>query len=374
MLHPVHDPVPFHGREEAFSNAHDAGLARPGPVPHHSPMKRIQVDPVHPDPEAIARAAAIIRAGGLVAFPTETVYGLGANALDPEAVLRVFQAKGRPSFNPLIAHVADSDGAARLVRAWPEIAGRLAAAFWPGPLTLVLPRASIVPDAVTGGLPEVAVRVPAHPVALALLRVAAVPIVAPSANPSNAVSPTSADHVEKHLGERLDLILDGGPTRLGIESTVVDLSGARPRILRPGALPADRIEALVGPLAELPATDSPRRHASPGMLDRHYAPKANLLVFDGHQRAAAAATARQAVRQGMTVGALHLGGLDAEVQHETRMPDQAREYARILYAELHRLDDLGCDLILAEQVPEGREWEGVRDRLTRGATPPTPEG
>jgi L-threonylcarbamoyladenylate synthase len=335
-------------------------------------MERIQVDARHPEPEAIARAAAILRAGGLVAFPTETVYGLGANALDVEAVLSVFRAKGRPATNPLIAHVADARGAARLVRAWPDVAGRLASAFWPGPLTLVLPRAHLVPDVVTAGLAQIAVRVPAHPVALALLRAAGLPVVAPSANPSSAVSPTSADHVQKGLAGRVDLILDAGPAQLGIESTVVDLSRHPPLLLRPGALPSDRIEAITGPLHPPPQSDRRERHASPGMLERHYAPRARLVLFDRDRTAHAIATARQAADGGHTVGALLLTPLDGLLHHVVRMPDDPHAYARRLYAELHRLDDLGCDIILAERVPEETEWEAVRDRITRAAAPVTP--
>jgi L-threonylcarbamoyladenylate synthase len=332
-------------------------------------MDRIRIDPTAPDPAAMERAAAVIRSGGLVAFPTETVYGLGANAMDPAAVQRVFEAKGRPSHNPLIAHVAHEEWARRLVRTWPAEASRLAAAFWPGPLTLVLPRGDSVPAAVSAGLPDLAVRVPAHPVALALLRAADLPIVAPSANPSTALSPTNADHVARYLGLRVDLILDAGPAHLGIESTVVDLSSRPPVLLRPGALSADRIEAIIGPLAT-PATGSgARRHASPGMLDRHYAPRATLVVFDPRDPGPAAERARDARRAGRTVGALLLGALDAPVHHPIVMPSDPPAYARELFAQLHHLDDLECDLILAEQVPGGTAWDGVRDRLRRAASP-----
>jgi L-threonylcarbamoyladenylate synthase len=334
-------------------------------------MTTLSVDPHHPEAEPIERAAAILRAGGLVAFPTETVYGLGAHALDQAAVLRVFEAKGRPSYNPLIVHVTDAAGARRLVRAWPRTADQLAAAFWPGPLTLVLPRADNVPDVVTAGLPQVAVRVPAHPVALALLRAARLPVVAPSANPSSAISPTTAAHVDKHMGRRVGLILDAGPTRLGIESTVVDLSGASPRLLRPGALSAGRIEAVIGSLEGPPDAAVGTRHPSPGMLDRHYAPRATLHVFSREDREGAAEQARAAVARGHVVGALLINPLDAPIHHEATMPGDAGQYAQVLYAQLHRLDDLGCDLILAEQAPEGTEWEGVRDRLARAATPET---
>jgi L-threonylcarbamoyladenylate synthase len=332
-------------------------------------MARIRIDAAAPDPGAIERAAAVIRSGGLVAFPTETVYGLGANAMDPAAVQRVFEAKGRPRHNPLIAHVAHEEGARRLVSTWPAAASRLAAAFWPGPLTLVLPRGDAVPAAVSAGLPDLAVRVPAHPVALALLRAADLPIVAPSANPSTALSPTSADHVAKYLDLQVDLILDAGPTHLGIESTVIDLSQHPPILLRPGSLSADRIEAIIGPLASPVAGTGALRHASPGMLERHYAPRATLVVFEPQDPARAAERARDAERAGRTVGALLLGGLDAPVHHPVAMPHDPHAYARDLFAQLHRLDDLGCDLILAEQVPGDTAWDGVRDRLKRAAHP-----
>src|SRR5919199_1388466 len=199
-------------------------------------MPTVRVDPHSPDVGVIRRAADLLRAGELVAFPTETVYGLGANALDEGAVRKIFEAKGRPSYNPLIVHVSSAADVSRVAAAWPESAQRLAERFWPGPLTLVLPKRSEVPDAVTAGLGSVAVRVPAHPVALALLRAAGVPVAAPSANRSTEVSPTMAPHVEKSLGKRVALIVDGGPTTVGIESTVVDLSGERPVLLRPGAI------------------------------------------------------------------------------------------------------------------------------------------
>jgi L-threonylcarbamoyladenylate synthase len=333
-------------------------------------MPRIQIDAAAPDSEAIARAAAVIRSGGLVAFPTETVYGLGANALDPAAVQRVFAAKGRPSHNPLIVHVADEEGARRLVKEWPDAAVRLTAAFWPGPLTLVLPRADTVPAAVSAGLPDLAVRVPAHPVALALLRASDLPIVAPSANPSTALSPTSADHVAKYLDLQVDLILDAGPTHLGIESTVIDLSQHPPILLRPGSLSADRIEAIIGPLASPVAGTGALRHASPGRLERHYAPRATLVTFHPRHREHAAELARDAARDGQTVGALLLRPLDAPIRHAVAMSHDPRAYARDLFAQLHRLDDLGCDLILTEQVPGDTAWDGVRDRLRRAARPP----
>jgi L-threonylcarbamoyladenylate synthase len=329
-------------------------------------MPLITVDPQHPEPELIARAAEILRRGGLVAFPTETVYGLGANALDADAVRRIYAAKGRPDYNPLIAHVSDVTSARRLVREWPEVADRLAAAFWPGPLTMVLPKASVVPDIVTAGLDSVALRVPAHPVARALIAAAGLPIAAPSANRFTELSPTRARHVERALGDRIDLIVDGGPTSVGIESTVIDLTGNRPVLLRPGIISAEELAPITGPLAapdEPLAANAPRK--SPGMVDRHYAPRATLRVFDPTHRAAAAALVRDETAAGKIVGALLLAPLAAPIRYPVQMPDEPAAYARELYATLHALDDSACDLILVEAVPATARWAGVRDRLER---------
>src|SRR6185437_10013251 len=209
-------------------------------------MQLLSVDPAHPEPAAIARAAELLRAGRLVAFPTETVYGLGANALDATAVERIYAAKGRPAYNPLIVHVADAGQVMSVATDWLDGAARLAAVFWPGPLTLVLPKRDIVPDAVTAGLPSVAVRVPSHPVAHALLAAARIPVAAPSANRSMMLSPTTGRHVARSLGESVDLILDAGPTTVGIESTVVDLTGEAPVLLRPGTISLVQLQAVVG--------------------------------------------------------------------------------------------------------------------------------
>ncbi len=314
---------------------------------------------------AIAEAARLLRAGKLVAFPTETVYGLGANALDEHAVRRIFEAKGRPSFNPVIVHVADVAAARGLVTHWPDEAERLATRFWPGPLTLVLPKRPEIPDAVTAGLTAVAVRVPAHPIALALLREAGLPVAAPSANRSNAVSPTTAAHVRKSLGRRVDLVLDGGPAMVGIESTVLDLSGERPAILRPGQISAEELAPLVGPLSEgAPVTgEVPRR--SPGQLARHYAPRAVLRIS-----ASAADTTRlvaEASAAGARTGAL-VRTHEVAADRTVRLPSDPAGYARELYAALHTLDDAGCAIIVAEALPDSPEWAGVRDRLRRAAT------
>src|SRR5690242_6187855 len=257
------------------------------------------------DAAALARAAAVLRGGGLVAFPTETVYGLGANALDPAAVARIFAAKGRPATNPLIVHVAEAAEAVRVAAAWPEAAARLAERFWPGPLTLVLPRRDTVPDAVTAGGPTVAVRVPAHPVARALIRAAGVPVAAPSANRSTQVSPTRAAHVLTGLDGRIDLLLDGGPTAGGLESTVLAVTASPPRLLRRGLVRPGEIEAVVGALARSGpvAAATGQVLPSPGMLGRHYAPRAVLQCVEGSGRD----RVRDLQGTGLRVGWLALG-------------------------------------------------------------------
>jgi L-threonylcarbamoyladenylate synthase len=329
-------------------------------------MEILRVDPSHPDAAALRAAADVLRRGRLVAFPTETVYGLGAHALDESAVAGIYAAKGRPAYNPLIVHVADVEAAKRLVSDWPANADALARAFWPGPLTLVLRKRDVVPDAITAGLPTVAIRIPAHPVALALLREANLPVAAPSANRFTQLSPTTAAHVVESLGDAVDIVLDGGPTTVGIESTVVDLTGALPRVLRPGMIDAAQIAAVVGALDDSPAAvaDGAAR-SSPGMVDRHYAPRARVLLFDERSHDAALAEATAAAAGGARVGSLAFTPLpvtDARV-----MPRDAAAYARRLYAELHALDDLDCDLVLVERVPDTPEWAGLRDRLERAA-------
>ncbi|MDQ2807830.1 MAG: L-threonylcarbamoyladenylate synthase, partial [Chloroflexota bacterium] len=240
------------------------------------------VDPQHPDAALLAQAGALLRAGELVAFPTETVYGLGANALDPGAVARIFAAKERPAADPLIVHIADLSGLAEVAADWSDLVAPLAAAFWPGPLTLVLPRGPAVPLAVTAGGATVAVRMPAHPIALGLIRAAGVPIAAPSANRFTRPSPTRAADVAADLDGRLPLILDGGPTQHGVESTVLDLTCSPPRLLRPGAIPLEQLRALLPNVATTaPAAPNGEIARSPGTLLKHYAPQAELWLFDG---------------------------------------------------------------------------------------------
>jgi len=290
----------------------------------------------------IARAAALIRAGELVAFPTETVYGLGANALDVAAIEKIYAAKGRPPGSPLIVHVSSIEMARGLVREWPEQAEKLAAKFWPGPLTLVLPRQPHVPDRLTAGLDTVGVRMPANPIALELIRAAGVPIAAPSANRFTELSPTTAQHVRDALGDRVAMVLDGGRTTVGIESTVLSLAGSGAVLLRPGMVTRQEIEEVIGPVQALgPVEDG--CHASPGLHRRHYSPKTPLILVEP--------------------GKLPPSGRGICLQ----MPTDSREYAAVLYERLHEADAQGWDWIVIEQPPPGDEWSAIRDRLERAA-------
>ncbi|HHH29584.1 MAG TPA: threonylcarbamoyl-AMP synthase [Polyangiaceae bacterium] len=323
----------------------------------------VAIDAGAPDEATLARAAAILRRGGLVAFPTETVYGLGANAVDPAAVAQLYEAKGRPAKNPLIVHVADSPHARRIVDAWPSHAEALAERFWPGPLTLVLPRPPHIPDIVTAGLDTVAIRAPNHPVAQRLIEVSGLPLAAPSANRSGMISPTQAEHVAKSLGERVELILDAGPTAIGIESTVVGLSP--PRLLRRGHIRRDEVEAVVGPVLDLtkPASEGsdPDAPPSPGMMLRHYAPEAEVVVV------AAGDTAALATAMTPGTGAL-LRTLTHDGDHVEILPDDPAGFAQGLYAAMHRLDAC-CSRLVIEAVPEDDGWAAVRDRIERAARP-----
>jgi L-threonylcarbamoyladenylate synthase len=319
-----------------------------------------------PTPENIALAAARLRNGELVAFPTETVYGLGAGALDAEAVAKIYACKGRPSYNPLIVHVASVENAQKLSSNWPDAARKLAQHFWPGPLTLVVAKAPDVPDIISAGLPTVALRVPAHPVALELLRAAQIPVAAPSANRSGALSPTRAHHVLESLGEDV-WVIDGGACEVGIESTVVDVSGTYPSILRPGTFSARAIELLIGPLAQASASEAEAPRPSPGMLLKHYAPRARVHLFSTLIDAAFHAVS---LASGQKIGVLAFEptGLKKQFEaHEIVLPSDARGYAARLYDALHELDGQGVALILVEDVPPGRNWDGVRDRLHRAA-------
>lgn len=318
------------------------------------------------DDKPILRAAEVLHCGGLVAFPTETVYGLGANALDAAAVGRIFAAKGRPPNNPVIVHVASVAQARELAAEWPGAAARLAARFWPGPLTLVLPKQAVIPDLITAGAATVGLRIPAHPIARALIAAAGIPVAAPSANRSNLISPTTAEHVLKGLAGRIDVLLDGGPTPGGLESTVLDLSSTQPRMLRPGLVGPAEIEDLIGPVIRLaPATlGAAVPMSSPGQLPRHYAPRAPMeCVADGRGRAA------ELVTTGLRVGRLALQDAGATLAglSTITMPADPIAYAAELYSALHRLDDLGVERIVVDLPPDTEPWLAIRDRLRRGS-------
>jgi L-threonylcarbamoyladenylate synthase len=317
----------------------------------------------------IEQAVAVLRAGGLVAFPTETVYGLGADAANPAAVRRIFEVKGRPSSHPVIVHLADAAQLAGWAREVPEAARKLARRYWPGPLTLVLGRAKGVSDVVTGGQDTVALRVPAHPVARRLLARFGGGIAAPSANRHGRVSATTADHVRREFGDAVPCVLDGGEADVGIESTIVDLSGTAAALLRPGWITADEIEAVLGVPLATAAANAPR---APGTLAAHYAPGTPLAVMEGDLALELAASlARQGKRVAMLARSAQRPLLPGLEWYPA--PADAAGYAHALYAALRRLDEAGCDLILVEQPPREAAWAAVNDRLRRaaaGAPPP----
>lgn len=319
-----------------------------------------------PDRKGIARAAAALVRGELVVFPTETVYGVGANALDAHAVARIFAAKGRPADNPLIVHVPEAADARRLSREWPEAAERLARAFWPGPLTLVLPRDPRVPDITTGGLDTVALRVPSHGVARLLLRAAGVPVAAPSANRSGRPSPTRVADARGDLGEAVSVYLDGGPTEVGVESTVVSLVGERPVLLRPGGLGREDIERVVGPVDV--ATEARDGVAlSPGTKYRHYAPRARVhLAQDPAHLARLAGELSGAGRRVAVVASREHAPVGGHVRVPGSLAD-ADAWARALFALLRDLDAEGFDDVVVESIPEAGVGAAVMNRLRKAA-------
>jgi L-threonylcarbamoyladenylate synthase len=313
--------------------------------------------PITVSDEEIKQAAALLRSGKLVAFPTETVYGLGANALDAEAVARIFKVKGRPNTSPVIVHVSDLDMVASVAASWPPAARMLAEKFWPGPLTLVLPKTTAVSDIVTAGLQTVGVRMPAHRVALALIRAAQVPIAAPSANRFTELSPTTAEHVREGLGNRVDYILDGGPCEVGIESTVLLLAGETPVLLRPGGVSRQQIQEVIGPAATV--DHAPQgSHPAPGMHRRHYSPRTPVLLVEDGQVPQKGTGAYLQIRCAPRL----------TVSEVIRMPSNAGEYAASLYRVLHELDAKGYDWIAVEIPGVGTEWEAVLDRLRRASS------
>jgi L-threonylcarbamoyladenylate synthase len=323
---------------------------------------------------AVNRAVALLRAGKVVALPTETVYGLAANALDARAVARIFDVKGRPPHNPIIVHVSGVAMARRCVRDWPDAADRLAAAFWPGPLTLVLPRGTSIPDIVTAGGATVGLRWPSHPIVQAVIRECQFPLAAPSANLSNQLSPTNAAHVQESLGPRIELIVDGGQSQIGIESTVLDLTTHPPEVLRPGMIHAESLLAVLGPIgvrtADVSRSEKSGRLKSPGRLQRHYSPRARLVILEWRddadlfaqlsarklQRSLAHVIAHSHIPSGPDLGGVNV------------IPHDAEAYGRAIYAELHRCDAAGASCIIVEAPPAGLEWAAIADRLQRAAS------
>ncbi|MDA0245584.1 MAG: L-threonylcarbamoyladenylate synthase [Chloroflexi bacterium] len=340
----------------------------------------LPINPHHPEPAIIEQAADLIRHGRLVAFPTETVYGLGADALNETAVRRIFTAKGRPAYDPIIVHIASTAELPLIAHNPPALAYTLAEAFWPGPLTLVLAKTAAVPPAITAGGPTVAVRCPAHPVALALIRAAGTPIGAPSANRFSHTSPTTAQHVWADLAGQVDLVLDGGPTQVGVESTVLDLTTAIPTLLRPGGVSLEALTAVLGPIAL--ATREMGEHTaealpSPGMLERHYAPRTPLHLITGNDMAnlgQALATAAQTAHASDQRVALLLAAEDVPSVVELGFPyvvvgslADLDEVAQNLFRALRELDSADPTLILARDFPAHGLGRAIRDRLRRAA-------
>jgi len=320
---------------------------------------------------AVNRAVEFLCAGEVVALPTETVYGLAANAFDEKAVAKIFQIKGRPAHNPVIVHIAGIEMAKRCVNHWPGRADKLAKAFWPGPLTLVLPRAKEVPDLVTAGGATVGVRWPAHPFIQTVIRRCNFPLAAPSANLSSRISPTNAEHVRKQLGGKIPLIVDGGQAQVGIESTVLDLSVSPPQVLRPGMIHAESLAAVCGQVQssrfKVQSFDSTLR--SPGLLKKHYSPKAKLVVLNWHDDSdlrSQLSTRNSQPATCFVIAHTHIPSAETFARVSV-IPRDAEAFARAIYAELHRCDEAGAGLIIVEAPPALPEWSGIADRLKRAA-------
>jgi L-threonylcarbamoyladenylate synthase len=314
------------------------------------------------DNQAVHRAAEIIQKGGIVAFPTETVYGLGADAFNPLAVARIFEVKRRPSFDPLIVHVANPADVKKLVKEIPSNAKKLIERFWPGPLTVVLLKEEDIPDIVTAGLPTLAIRMPSHPMALSLIRESNTPIAAPSANLFGYLSPTTAEHVREQLGDQVDLILDGGPCSVGVESTIVSFLEERPKLLRPGGVSLEEIESIIGKVEVHPIGEE--RPQAPGMLPKHYAPR-TPIVLDWDKK-------NLNLLEDKNIGFLafkepknYLKIRSIEILSKK---GDIREAAANLFAAIRRLDALDLDLILAEPIPEVGLGRAIMDRLRRAST------
>jgi L-threonylcarbamoyladenylate synthase len=321
--------------------------------------------------KAVHRAAELLRSGKVVALPTETVYGLAANALDENAVAKIFQIKGRPAHNPIIVHVASVEMAKRCVKNFPTIAEKFSKSFWPGPLTLVLPRAEKIPDNVTASGASVGVRWPSHPFIQAVIRECGFPLAAPSANLSNRISPTNAEHVRAQLDGKIPLIVDGGQSQVGIESTVLDLTVAPPQILRPGMIYVESLAAVGGHVqsSEFGVRSSEKLLRSPGQLQKHYSPKAKLLILNWRDDADLEFKIQNSkfkIKNCFVIAHTQIpsGENFADV---SVMPHDAEAFARAIYAELHRCDAAGAKIIIVEAPPETPEWSGIADRLRRAA-------
>ncbi len=336
--------------------------------------KIIPINETHIDTEALRPAAELIASGGLVAFPTETVYGLGANALNEEAVQRIFKAKGRPSDNPLIVHVAEKADVLSIASQIPEAAQKLMDTFFPGPLTIILPKREGISPAVTAGLGSVAVRMPVHPVARELIRLAGVPVAAPSANLSGKPSPTEARHVAEDMAGRIDAIIDGGVCSVGVESTVVDLTGDHAVVLRPGGVTFEQIQAVlpdaeIDPhvLRQVTEVDKPK---SPGMKYKHYAPDAEVTVVEGEEGKVREKISRlcfEAKRDGKRVGVLSMGENEYQADCVLSAGITSREYAKHLFSALREFDKQNIDIVFVEYKEEGGMGLAVKNRLYKSA-------
>ena len=334
-----------------------------------------KVDPLKPDGKILKKAAEIIRKGGLVAFPTETVYGLGADALNPDAVKKIFVSKGRPLDNPLIVHVADKDQIYRLARKIPKEAEDLIKEFFPGPLTIVLKKRSIVPNETTANLPTVAIRMPNHEIALALIKESETPIAAPSANKAGRPSPTKAKHVLEDLNGKVDLIIDGGATEFGLESTIVDLTTKPPQLLRPGAVTAEMLREVLGAFQVHPAVlekgvEKNVVARSPGMKYRHYAPKANLIVITGNDKDVQVkieGLIQEFSRKNLKVGVATTTGKEYGANYVEKLGESKREIARRLFDILRKFDEADVDVILAEGVEEEGLGLAIMNRLKKAS-------
>ena len=319
--------------------------------------------------QTVTRAAELLADGQLAALPTETVYGLAADAFNHQAIASIYTTKGRPSTNPLIVHVADKPMLLECVREWPDIAEKFSQAFWPGPLTLVLPKSDRISDHITAGLDSVAVRWPGHPFMRAVIKKLGRPIAAPSANMANQLSPTSAEHVQAQLDGHIPLIVDGGAANVGIESTVLDLSGENPTVLRPGIVHLESLRAVGPTTTHRSASQSSAAQKSPGLHHKHYAPKARVVVLDQSDRTDLTDRLRRLGIRPSEACVLGMERLPAPEDYlrVCFIPHDPEAYARALYAELFLCDQLGPKWIIVEQVPDTPAWEGVRDRLARAA-------